>query len=522
MLAAAVAGAVPASAAAQYDAAVRATPGLAGYWRLGELGGTAAADASGRAEPGSYLGAPGLGAGGALSGDSDPAARFDGVDDELQAGGAPVAATLEGWFFWEAGVALMRDATASAGWILAFDSGGRVAYRAGGTTFTTALATADLRDGWHHVVLAAAGGAANFYVDGALVHSGSGAGGAPAAMPWHVMRNGTTAQFTRGRADEVAVYDIGLGRGRGARALRSRPRRGRHDGAGDPHRPGRDRPARPRRARLGRRARRRPRRLRRVSGDERGGPVHARQPVAPERVRVHRRVRRRRDAVLLRGHRKRPRQQPQSTVGAGPGDAPVTRRPPAPLLAGAAVRDPGDLLRGLGGGDDRQLRARRAPELPRRQRRHAAGRRQPRGPAGEPLAGLPRRSGLRRRTRGGHDGLPRRGERVLPAGRAADARRGLPRSRLRARGDHGRQDLAAVLAVLVLQPAERARLRRPRGRLGVHPGRARRRRRPRCRHLRPARRAASAVPGASSPRRTRAPRWSTSPSRRTRPTSRRA
>ncbi len=139
------------------------------------------------------------------AGTADPAARFDGVDDELQAGGAPVAATLEGWFFWEAGVALMRDATASAGWILAFDSGGRVAYRAGGTTFTTALATADLRDGWHHVVLAAAGGAANFYVDGVLVHSGSGAGGAPAAMPWHVMRNGTTAQFTRGRADEVAV-----------------------------------------------------------------------------------------------------------------------------------------------------------------------------------------------------------------------------------------------------------------------------------------------------------------------------
>ena len=52
----------------------------------------------------------------------------------------------------------------------------------------------------------------------------------------------------------------------------------------------------------------------------------------------------------------------------------------------------------------------------------------------------------------------------------------------------GRQDVAAVLAVLLLQPAERARLRRARGRLGVRPGRARRRRRPRRRHLRPARR----------------------------------
>ena len=210
VLAAAVAGAVPASAPAQYADAVLATPGLEGYWRLGELGGTAASEASGRADPGSYLGAPALGAGGALSGDADAAARFDGVDDELQAGGAPVAATLEGWFFWEAGVALMRDATASAGWILAFDSGGRVAYRAGGTTFTTALPTTELRDGWHHVVLTTAGGAANLYVDGVLLHSGSGAGAAPPAMPWHVMRNGTTAQFTRGRADEVAVYASAL------------------------------------------------------------------------------------------------------------------------------------------------------------------------------------------------------------------------------------------------------------------------------------------------------------------------
>ena len=39
------------------------------------------------------------------------------------------------------------------------------------------------------------------------MHSGTGAGTAPAALPWHVMRNGTTAQFSRGRADEIAVYD---------------------------------------------------------------------------------------------------------------------------------------------------------------------------------------------------------------------------------------------------------------------------------------------------------------------------
>ena len=98
----------------------------------------------------------------------------------LQAGGAlgRRAATLEGWFFWEAGVALMRDSTSGGGWILAYDSGGQVAYRVGGTTFTTALAAAQLRDGWHHVALTVQGGATAFYVDGEPVHDAARSPGA--------------------------------------------------------------------------------------------------------------------------------------------------------------------------------------------------------------------------------------------------------------------------------------------------------------------------------------------------------
>jgi hypothetical protein len=208
----AVAAGWPAGAAAQsggYAAAVVATPGLKAYWRLGESSGTVAADRTGSA-PGSYLGGAGLGAHGALHADPDTAVRFDGVDDEMQTGNAAIAAagTVEGWFFWEGGVAVLRDSTSSAGWIVAYDSGGRVAYRAGGTTFTTALNTVDVRDGWHHLAVTVSNGATGFYLDGVLVHSGSGAGTAAAAMPWHVMRNGTvSSQYARGRADEVAVYD---------------------------------------------------------------------------------------------------------------------------------------------------------------------------------------------------------------------------------------------------------------------------------------------------------------------------
>jgi hypothetical protein len=204
-----VLAAVPSAAAgADYAGTVRSTPGLAEYWRLGESSGTAAADANGQAT-GTYVGGPGLGARGALSADADTSVRFDGVDDEMQGGGG-ASGTLEGWFFWEGGVAVMRDSTSSAGWILAFDSGGRVAYRVGGTTFTTSVATADVRDGWHYVALTVANGATTFYLDGAWAHSGTGAGTAPAVMPWHVMRNGTTSQYSRGRADEVAVYADGL------------------------------------------------------------------------------------------------------------------------------------------------------------------------------------------------------------------------------------------------------------------------------------------------------------------------
>ena len=109
------------------------------------------------------------------------------------------------------GRAPARQHERGCGWILAYDSGGRIAYRVGGTTFTTALTSAQLRDGWHHVALTLQGGATAFYLDGELVHTGTGAASAPPTLPWHVMRNGTTAgQFTRGRADEVAVYGTAL------------------------------------------------------------------------------------------------------------------------------------------------------------------------------------------------------------------------------------------------------------------------------------------------------------------------
>ena len=194
-----------------YRDAVLGTPGLVAYWRLGERIGAVAVDEKG-ANPGTYGGAFTLGDPGALSGDPDTSAGFDGASGEMtaSAGGLGAAGTLEGWFDWRAGVAVMRDHTAGGGWIIAYDNGGGLSYRVGGTTFNTGRTVASVQGAWHHVAVTKDGGSVRFYLDGALIHSGSGAAATAPVMPWHVMRNGTFAQYAQGHADEVAVYAAAL------------------------------------------------------------------------------------------------------------------------------------------------------------------------------------------------------------------------------------------------------------------------------------------------------------------------
>ncbi|MFL5869365.1 MAG: LamG-like jellyroll fold domain-containing protein, partial [Thermoleophilaceae bacterium] len=70
--------------------------------------------------------------------------------------------------------------------------------------------TASVQNGWHHFVVTKDGGNVAFYLDGQLVHSGTGAPATAPTTPWHVMRNGGYAQFAQGGADEVAVYNVPL------------------------------------------------------------------------------------------------------------------------------------------------------------------------------------------------------------------------------------------------------------------------------------------------------------------------
>jgi hypothetical protein len=158
-----------------------------------------------------------LGQPGVLGPLGNTSASFDGASGELAMPGSPLGpnATLEGWFRWRSGTTVLRDTTdmGGEGWLLAFASAGKLAYRLGGQGFNTGLPIETVRDGeWHHIAATKSGGAAALYVDGELIHSAaSGAGSQAAVGPWHVMRNGTNAVFSGGEADEVALYTRALG-----------------------------------------------------------------------------------------------------------------------------------------------------------------------------------------------------------------------------------------------------------------------------------------------------------------------
>ena len=77
-------------------------------------------------------------------------------------------------------------------------------------SFNSGIATASVRDGWHHFVATKDGANVAFYLDGQLKHSATGAGNTAPTLPWHIMRNGSYPQFTQGQADEIAIYNVAL------------------------------------------------------------------------------------------------------------------------------------------------------------------------------------------------------------------------------------------------------------------------------------------------------------------------
>jgi hypothetical protein len=207
------------SSGSGYRDAVLNTPGLVSYWRLGESSGTTAADSNG-GNAGSYDNGVTLGVAGAL--DSDTAASFDGLDDQVTVPDdgslRPAAISVEAWVKGGAGLEqwdspLMKTSSDSwnDGYGFYWQSDGRLYFFVNdyaGQAVSTALPT----NQWAHIVGTFDGSTMKLYKNGVEVDS------APFATSISHSTNtlnigagnGSGIYAWAGDVDEVALYDVAL------------------------------------------------------------------------------------------------------------------------------------------------------------------------------------------------------------------------------------------------------------------------------------------------------------------------
>jgi len=134
------------------------------YWRLGETSGTTANDQT-TAHNGTYAGVPTLAQGGAIIGDTDTSASFDGVNDGVSALDQPWRSlngfTVESWFKTsKRGGTLMSQgaSTESVNWAVRVEDTGthagqiQAVYNAGQVAYSGYSSVSVDDNKWHHVV----------------------------------------------------------------------------------------------------------------------------------------------------------------------------------------------------------------------------------------------------------------------------------------------------------------------------------------------------------------------------------
>jgi len=190
-----------------------------GYWRLAETTGNAL-DETGNATGGRYNGGVTRGVPGALAGDTNLAARFDGVDDYVSVpdnGPMDVADTFtyELWFKRgpNQGVTqrLLHKGAGPAA--LGFGTNNKVVLLPGGTgaTATASSATAVLDQAWHHLVATKSGPDVHIYLDGVDVTApGTNATMTTSTNALNIGRATTGTAYTGADLDEVAIYPVAL------------------------------------------------------------------------------------------------------------------------------------------------------------------------------------------------------------------------------------------------------------------------------------------------------------------------
>ncbi len=215
-----------------YAEGVQATPGLVDFWRLGESSGSTFADSVG-GNTATAVGAPTLGIGSAVPGDTDRAVSFDGNVDAASAAATGIAgktaATVEFWMKWDGwandddlAMELTNNFNSTPGGFLIDPNSGYGSFAVGiglGGSRNVALFARPSLGTWHHYafVLDTQAPAAEQvvpYVDGQPVaytkaENGTGAP-AFAAAALSFMSRAASSLNGAGDLDEVALYDRAL------------------------------------------------------------------------------------------------------------------------------------------------------------------------------------------------------------------------------------------------------------------------------------------------------------------------
>jgi hypothetical protein len=212
-------------AATTYSASVLAdSPSV--YWRLGETTGTNAADASGHARPGTYLGGVTLNQAGALTGDANRAVSLDGSNDAVRrnpiAGVSGTAISTDLWLKTSnttKNAGIVSYAVSSAMEEFHLRDPAALAVYVKGTRINTGVV---LNDGiWHHLAVTwtSAEGALRVYKDGVLAFSGTvrpgvsltANGSLVLGQDQDTLGGGfETAQAFLGQLDDAALYPVAL------------------------------------------------------------------------------------------------------------------------------------------------------------------------------------------------------------------------------------------------------------------------------------------------------------------------
>ncbi len=222
------------SGSGSYPSRVLGTTGLVSYWRLGDAPGTGTLIDSFGSSNATTGGAPTLGVTGALAGDGDTAASFDGLDDAASANlslSGTSKVTVEFWMKWngfanddDLALEYTPNFNSVAGGFLvdpnAPQEGGKFGVALGnGSSRNNAFFARPSAGQWHHYAFvmdssAAATDQIKPYVDGkaaAFTKTASGTGaGNFANSALHFMSRAASALYGAGSLDELAVYNRAL------------------------------------------------------------------------------------------------------------------------------------------------------------------------------------------------------------------------------------------------------------------------------------------------------------------------